>query len=612
MRKLLNRIQGNNIQLLKSLCIFALFWANAGICLADTPVLFFSDLTSAPNSGWNGSTSKGAAVTVWGLNLGSSGSLSCGGRVLQSSNMEQIPEWGANDHSARLDSRNTLKRITFWLDSSMNVGATSIRVNVAGVESNALAFTIRSTGSIFFVDSIYGNDSNNGSRDTSQGGGNGPFKSLTGADFEENSNIGPGDVIYIREGADYNTLDSEGAQLLSEGRIDGTASEPIAYVGYPTEWPTFDFSSYHIFKSDNDSSDTRTDYLTFAKLSCRGNSAGAFFVWSNGFRVVGCDFSLNKHTSRYTYLIRQVGSGFEYLGNKITGGGYDDYGHHWYIQAQVNVPGSGTNTDGTFAYNEITGFDPDGAPGDTGSSILNFRPNDTSGILFGPFYVHNNYVHNNPGAQFIYYDNEGSSGSVYQPCYIYNNLLHDNMTENIDNSIFCFLRCTSFYLYNNTFYNCESDGGNGGALIHVNNYGPVVSHLISKNNIFSKSSSGDYYFVNTPGTGCTVSSSNDIYYGGTPKTDTDIVYINRIEENPRFTNAAGGDFTLGSGSSALNAGTSAVSGVLTNDIIGIIRADGSYDIGAYESNGGSGGEPGTNPPALPTGLEVAPPSEPPS
>lgn len=38
----------------------------------SAPVLFFSDLTFGPNTGWNGSSTQGAAVTVLGKNLGPS------------------------------------------------------------------------------------------------------------------------------------------------------------------------------------------------------------------------------------------------------------------------------------------------------------------------------------------------------------------------------------------------------------------------------------------------------------------------------------------------------------------------------------------------------------
>ena len=37
---------------------------------AGKPVLFFSDLISGPKTGWEGSATKGAAVTVWGKDLG--------------------------------------------------------------------------------------------------------------------------------------------------------------------------------------------------------------------------------------------------------------------------------------------------------------------------------------------------------------------------------------------------------------------------------------------------------------------------------------------------------------------------------------------------------------
>lgn len=71
--------------------------------------------------------------------------------------------------------------------------------------------------------------------------------------------------------------------------------------------------------------------------------------------------------------------------------------------------------------------------------------------------------------------------------------------------------------------------------------------------------------------------------------------------NPLFTNAGANNFTLQSGSPAIDNGYNA-SAVLTRDILDISRPQGSaFDIGAYEYSSGASN---TTPPASPAGLTV--------
>jgi len=126
--------------------------------LAAAPVVLFSDLTDGPRSGWNGSSSKGAAVTIWGLNFGSARGtsyISIAGQGLNSS--ADYAEWGVITNNAR-----GLERITFFLNSSCATGSQTISVTTSEGTSNTLPFYVRTTGNIRFVDHTNGNDSNNG------------------------------------------------------------------------------------------------------------------------------------------------------------------------------------------------------------------------------------------------------------------------------------------------------------------------------------------------------------------------------------------------------------------------------------------------------------------
>src|SRR5689334_173213 len=79
------------------------------ILSAAPAVLQFSDLTWGPKSGWEGSTTKGAAVTIWGENLGTvrgSNFVTVNGAALTADT--DYAEWGASGPA------RGLQRITFW------------------------------------------------------------------------------------------------------------------------------------------------------------------------------------------------------------------------------------------------------------------------------------------------------------------------------------------------------------------------------------------------------------------------------------------------------------------------------------------------------------------
>ncbi len=182
--------------------------------------------------------------------------------------------------------------------------------------------------------------------------------------------------------------------------------------------------------------------------------------------------------------------------------------------------------------------------------------------------------------------------------YIYNNLfigdknkpicgVYTGEVENIR---------THTYIYNNTFVGLEI-----GVISYQNNYyDPTTSGegaVVVKNNIFSEIS--DSYIRVTGGNDiyggmkAFTEVNNNLYHGdnnvinrwSTECTIEDWLIdsgqdANSFYENPLFKNAAGGDYTLQSGSPAINAGTDVG---LSHDINGNPIV-GAPDIGAYESN----------------------------
>src|SRR5499427_7702999 len=132
----------------------------SGASVVASPVLYFTDLASGPRCG-NKDTSRGqianqdgALVTVWGQNLGTSqgtSTITLGGVAPAA-----IYYWGnataPNCGAATLfNAYQKLQCIIFQVNHATAPGAQNIVVTVGGVASNALSFTVRTSGEIFFV-----------------------------------------------------------------------------------------------------------------------------------------------------------------------------------------------------------------------------------------------------------------------------------------------------------------------------------------------------------------------------------------------------------------------------------------------------------------------------
>ncbi len=103
--------------------------------VSATPVVLFSDLTSAPNNGWSDlEPNKGAAVTIWGYGFGEnrgSSYVRVNGVEINSSDYYV---WGENWPT------RYWQKITFRLNDNIPVGSQGIEVVVNGEVSNSLNF----------------------------------------------------------------------------------------------------------------------------------------------------------------------------------------------------------------------------------------------------------------------------------------------------------------------------------------------------------------------------------------------------------------------------------------------------------------------------------------
>lgn len=209
---------------------------------AGAPVVFFSDATDGATTGWDGSETKGAAITVWGLDFGSAvhtSYVTVGGQTLYADE-SGVAEWGATTSPT---TARGLQRITFYLNSSMTTGGdapnTTIVVTTSEGSSSAISFHCRAIGSnhIYFFDDT-GNDS------TGDGSLANPWK--TGE--KAKGTLVAGDAAYFRTGT-YTHVDTTGYSAASAhaawiqiwgrsptmGINSGTAYNSILVSSYPGE-----------------------------------------------------------------------------------------------------------------------------------------------------------------------------------------------------------------------------------------------------------------------------------------------------------------------------------------------------------------------------------------
>src|SRR5215813_2454400 len=184
----------------------------------SAPVLYFTDLASGPRSG-NGDTSRGqsakrdgAVVTVWGANLGSAQGTST--ITLGGVTPTAIYYWGnatpPNCGAANLfNAYQKLQCIIFQVDHATAPGAQNIVATVGGVATNALSFTVTTSGKIYYV-APSGGDFNN---------------IQTALDSSA-----LGDVIYVKNGMD--TPNGVTPPVVTNN-IYNPSALPLALVVYP-------------------------------------------------------------------------------------------------------------------------------------------------------------------------------------------------------------------------------------------------------------------------------------------------------------------------------------------------------------------------------------------
>jgi len=522
------------------------------------PRIFFTDITSGPNSG--GETVgafSGAYVTIYGNFFGTSQGNST--VTLNGANCLRVVTWGST--------WLWYQKMVVQLGPSCTNGTGSFVVTTTNGASNGLPFTVRG-GTIRFV-STSGADSGAGTFAA-------PWRTLG----YTVSNMTNGDIAYAMNGV---TATNDGAvynAALIPGS-PGTASLPKAVVAYPGATVTIGSVSglqRGIMLCQGLSSCSDSSFWIFGGIQLRANELAVQAGGVTNFRLTGSDVTCPNGTGASACIEDANMPNVDLLGNNVHDVGFagsDKTYHAIYY-------GSGSNASHeTIAWNSV--HDVQGCRG--------IQIHVDGSQTMTDIHLHDNLIYN-IRCDGINLSTVNPDAGVVE---VYNNVIynagrgpdpHDGSASYSGIRINGSASTGFVEVYNNTFYNCGSGGSD------ASTQGPYSVWIRSRlrNNIAVQVSKP--YFTSAGGSSL-MSGSNNLWSGGSgsPPSQT----TGNITANPGFVSTSTPDFHLQSGSPAIDAGL--VIGTLTLDHDGTTRPQGAgFDIGAYEFFAGGSTVQRPNPP----------------
>jgi len=494
----------------KLILVVIIFFGVFGLAknsFAAAPVLNFSDLTSGPATGLGDGHGSGVIVTVWGNNLGSSqgtseiyykdstGNAREAAYVYYWCNADGASGGGpvdlyANPVSGAGGSGHKMQEIAFSIPAGSATGAGIIYVVTSGGISNTLPFTVRS-GNIYYIN-INATGSNSG---TWANPWTSPQSFLNTA--------AAGDTGYFMTGT-YSGHYGDSASISSvfvfrpsrSGGAIGTATMPVAYVGYPGQTVVFQA------KNTSASDDNKGIFLYPATLT---GDDPQYYVWSKlkfstwgpcfttngsvansnggtGWRLIGDDFNgLQNETNDQSGVLGLDGLTQTVYGCNIHGGRSNShYDHAIYM---------GTCPAGGVAPNPAIGFDIGwnhvyDIENNYGALLSLNSGNQRCGVgeVWATTIIHNNIVDsaNYSGNRWVQVFDLGQSEGPSSPgVYIYNNVFIGGSLLTAESG--------NVFVENNTFYGFTPPiNGVGTVPITTVRYGDIGRPLESitvKNNI---------------------------------------------------------------------------------------------------------------------------------
>jgi len=561
------------------------------------PVIHFSDIISGPKTGLDDGLGEGAIVTIWGNNLGSSqgtskiyfrdslGGVHEAAHVYYWKNADgQLPSGPANLYKS-----HKMQEIAFSIPSSAANGLGKMYVEVDGVVSNELDFTIR-LGDIYYVKTAV-----NGGSNSNSGSWSSPWLTMDYAVGDGNSPVNAGDIIYVGD----NVVDNSGGVTIGRWNApnSGFQNNHIALITYPG----VSVSIINTAGSGVNNYGGRNSYWAISKLniSVTGIGVGGFdngrLVANRisdpvGFDADGSAGAIDAGANWFATEGISTIANLKVLGNYIHDFGGPSTGnlhHTMYFRMRYDT----VVTAPEIGWNHLEDNIARGG--------IHYYDEHQCGDFSSTYKVHDNFIKNQvgPGISVI-------TGTCDNPLTfdaeveIYNNLIIEaGKDPYIGGNVNAIVlqgpeNYANVKLYNNLIYG----------------YGeidyPASSALKVLAEGWNQDFGGTWQFVNniivdtknfTFERGTTKSptiSSNNLWYDtdgilSPPSWDT-----NPITSNPLFVNSDNGDFRLQNISPAIDSGSSSVSSIVLRDFLGNLRPmDGDnngsaeFDIGAFEYTG---------------------------
>jgi len=552
------------------------------------PQLLFTDLTSGPNRGNSDPTAGtgGAIVTVWGRALGSSqgtSSITIGGVAAP------VYEWrNADGPAANMFAKHGMQMIAFLVPSSVPAGTQQIQVTVGGVATNTLPFTVRASGSIYYVKTT-GSDSNNGAWGT-------PWRFIPKA----LNTITSGDIVYVGDGVTATTSYSDGFHGCVNLNRDGTAVLPRALIAYPGATvnvggagATCD-APFDNWNSTLGSGGGKSSYWVVSKMRALGvgGDGGGMNVYT-GYRIIGNYIRIPRPDDNcQSAALGGTGNDLAILGNQVTNTAIDNpltinkLCHTIYITGQRSSS-TGTDTCGGVRC-------PTESNREIGWNLLNdnfnnrginlFSEQDRAAFIEG-HKVHDNYVINQRGDGILigYY--------VTGENWFYNNVLIDtglgpnwapNASEGSGHAAMQINgghesgRATTLHVWNNTVYGGGFAGSDPLIFYFLYQSGITNVTLDFVNNIIV-SPIVPYWSASPSLESAMDASAPNLWFGQIAKPAWN---TGGIVADPLFANTGIGDLHLLAASPAIDKGRSTS---IAADFDGVLRPQGSaFDLGAFE------------------------------